>query len=140
MILELTQFLFDNYKKDNFIDLAEDKLIELLPAYDVDRDFTLKLLSILKNETVILSNDYNINLLLHVVCKGDTPIYLTPTEERIIEILAQNKGHIVTYREIITDVWKYADDNTILKVNMCNLKKKIDIPIITIKGVGYLLE
>lgn len=72
-------------------------------------------------------------------------IHLTRVEYKIVSMLAQNSGKVITYSSLIEQVWgPYADDNNrILRVNMANIRRKIeknpDEPeyIFTELGVGY---
>lgn len=72
-------------------------------------------------------------------------VHLTPIEYKIVAYLAQNSGKVITYASILSNVWgPYADDdNKILRVNMANIRRKIeDDPaqpryIFTEVGVGY---
>lgn len=75
----------------------------------------------------------------------DEPVHLTPVEYKIVAYLAQNSGKVVTYASIHSNVWgPYADDdNKILRVNMANIRRKIELDpaqphyIFTEVGVGY---
>ena len=75
----------------------------------------------------------------------DEPVHLTPVEYKIVAYLAQNSGKVVTYASILSNVWgPYADDdNKILRVNMANIRRKIELDpaqphyIFTEVGVGY---
>ena len=72
-------------------------------------------------------------------------IHLTPIEYKIVAYLAQNSGKVITYASILSNVWgPYADnDNKILRVNMANIRRKIETDpaqpqyIFTEVGVGY---
>lgn len=72
-------------------------------------------------------------------------IHLTPIEYKIVAFLAQNSGKVITYSSILSNVWgPYADnDNKILRVNMANIRRKIEQDpaqpkyIFTEVGVGY---
>ena len=76
---------------------------------------------------------------------GSQVVHLTPIEYKIVAYLAQNSGKVITYAAILSNVWgPYADsDNKILRVNMANIRRKIeDDPaqpryIFTEVGVGY---
>ena len=76
---------------------------------------------------------------------GQDPVHLTPIEYKIVAFLAQNSGKVVTYSTILSNVWgPYADgDNKILRVNMANIRRKIETDpaqpkyIYTEVGVGY---
>lgn len=72
-------------------------------------------------------------------------IHLTKVEYKIVSMLAQNSGKVITYSSLIEQVWgPYADDNNrILRVNMANIRRKIEKNpgepeyIFTELGVGY---
>ena len=76
---------------------------------------------------------------------GASVVHLTPIEYKIVACLAQNSGKVVTYSSILSNVWgPYADgDNKILRVNMANIRRKIETDpaqpkyIFTEVGVGY---
>ena len=73
------------------------------------------------------------------------PIHLTPIEYKIVAYLAQNSGKVVTYTDVLNNVWgPYAEnDNKILRVNMANIRRKLEknpaqpAYIFTEVGVGY---
>ena len=75
-------------------------------------------------------------------------IDLTPTEFDLLGVLVQNAGKVVTQRQLIHKVWgaAYEDESRLLRVNISNLRKKIepnpDQPqyILTELGVGYRLK
>lgn len=72
-------------------------------------------------------------------------IRLTQIEYKLVSMLAENAGRVITYEAIIRDIWgPHADtNNQILRVNMANIRRKIEenpaVPqyIFTEVGVGY---
>ncbi len=74
-------------------------------------------------------------------------IDLTKNDNRILQILMENKGKIVSRDSIMTKLWEtddYIDDNT-LTVNMTRIRKKLESIgltdfILTRKGIGYIIE
>ena len=72
-------------------------------------------------------------------------IHLTRVEYKIVSLLAKNSGKVMTYDTLSDQVWgPYADDNNrILRVNMANIRRKIEENpgepkyIFTELGVGY---
>lgn len=76
----------------------------------------------------------------------DKDINLTATEYKILELLAKNKGKVLTKEILLEKVWdsngNFVDENT-LSVNIRRLRKKIEIDpknpkyIITVFGIGY---
>ncbi len=78
-----------------------------------------------------------------VSCAGKTA-ELTKNELRILKLLMENKGRILTRAQIMEDLWQseeFIDDNT-LTVNINRLRKKleeIDVTdfLLTRRGQGY---
>ncbi len=75
-------------------------------------------------------------------------VHLTRVEYKIVSLLAKNSGKVMTYDTIINEVWgPYADDNNrILRVNMANIRRKLEKNpgepkyIFTELGVGYRMQ
>ena len=61
---------------------------------------------------------------MEVTVRGEV-IHLTPIEYRILKLLAQNIGRVLTHSMIIRDVWGSLDQKSIpsLRVFMTTLKK-----------------
>lgn len=76
--------------------------------------------------------------------KGES-IPLTPNEVQILGVLMRNLGKLVTHRQILTEVWgpPYADEVHMLRVNIFNLRKKIEKSgprcLLNEPGLGYRL-
>jgi two-component system, OmpR family, KDP operon response regulator KdpE len=88
--------------------------------------------------------DLNINFLKRIVKMKDNEIHLTPIEYKIIILLAQNVGKVLTHENIIKEIWgPYMNESQALRVNMANIRRKIEanpaepIYIVTEVGVGY---
>lgn len=73
---------------------------------------------------------------------------LTPTESRILQILAANTGDVCTLNQIVSHAWGYGDDGDtyLIKAHIRHLREKIEpVPskprfIRTVPGVGYSLS
>ncbi len=73
------------------------------------------------------------------------PVHLTPNEYKIMALLAKNAGRVLTYDTIIRELWgpSTKSDNQILRVNMANIRRKIEenpgepVYVFTEAGVGY---
>lgn len=80
-----------------------------------------------------------------LITLDDQEIHLTRVEYRIVSFLAKNSGKVITYDALINQIWgPYAgDNNRILRVNMANIRRKIEKNpgepeyIFTELGVGY---
>lgn len=72
-------------------------------------------------------------------------VHLTQVEYKIVSMLANNSGKVITYDALISHVWgPYANDNNrILRVNMANIRRKLERNpaqpeyIFTEIGIGY---
>lgn len=97
-----------------------------------------------KYEVGDLSIDFERRL---VKVKGQE-VHLTQIEYKLVCLLAQNAGKVMTYESIITKIWgPYADnDNQILRVNMAHIRRKLEENpaqpqyIFTEIGVGYRMR
>ena len=77
----------------------------------------------------------------------DQKLELSKNEFKILQILLENTGKIVSRESIMTRLWdsnEFIDDNT-LTVNVARLRKKMEQiglggKIITKKGIGYMVE
>lgn len=75
-------------------------------------------------------------------------VHLTQIEYKLVSLLAQNAGRVLTYESIISKIWgPYADsDNQILRVNMAHIRRKLEENpgepryIFTEIGVGYRMK
>ena len=82
-----------------------------------------------------------------VIGYRDRELELTKNEFRILQMLLENRGKIVSRDDLITRLWEsdeFIDDNT-LTVNIARLRKKLeqlglDDMIRTKKGIGYMVE
>lgn len=91
------------------------------------------------------ARDLTIDFEKHLVTLGDKEIHLTQIEFKIIALLAQNSGRVMTYDTIIENIWgPYADDdNSILRVNMAHIRRKLEQNpaepkyVFTEIGIGY---
>lgn len=88
-----------------------------------------------------LSIDYDAR---RVIADGNE-VHLTHIEYKIVTLIAQHLGKVLTYDYIIRHVWgsRPTVDNQILRVNMANIRRKLEKNpaepqyIITETGIGY---
>lgn len=98
--------------------------------------------------TAIIENKaLKIDFEKQLVYKNDQEIHLTKNEYRILALMFRQLGKVVTYQTLMTEVWgPYSDDSQTLRVNMSNIRKKIEKEtlkpeyLITEIGVGYRLR
>jgi two-component system KDP operon response regulator KdpE len=74
-------------------------------------------------------------------------VHLTPHEFRILRLLAQNPGKLLTHRMILREVWgpAYGEESNYLHVYVSQLRRKLE-PVagqpkylLTEPGAGYRL-
>ncbi|OLR65220.1 response regulator transcription factor [Peptoniphilus porci] len=151
----------DNSKVPILFISAADENLNLIMAMDLGADdyltkpFDLEVLQIKMRallrrtyEYFETKNIYYEDIILKcdnmIVSREDSEVELTKNEFKILEILLEKPGKIISRDEIINKIWQtdsYIDDNT-LTVNIMRLRKKLeDIKIFglikTKKGVGY---
>lgn len=141
---------------------ANDTEEDMVKGFEIGCDdyiakpFSVELLkhkvnAILKRNKIVNKNifeyeDLNIDFERMTVGVLEKDINLTATEYKILELLAKNKGKVLTKEILLEKVWdsngNFVDENT-LSVNIRRLRKKIEIDpknpkyIITVFGIGY---
>jgi len=88
-----------------------------------------------------------IDLARHEVLVDGKPVHLTPSEFKLLTLLAQQPERVVTRREIVQHLWasSYAGSENVCEVHVSNLRRKIERDrshperIVTVRGVGYKL-
>jgi two-component system KDP operon response regulator KdpE len=82
-----------------------------------------------------------------VTVKGER-VKLTPREFRLLALLLERTGHIITHKELLEKVWgwEYTDDLDYARIYISHLRQKLEpnpaLPryIITEPGVGYYFQ
>ena len=81
------------------------------------------------SKVIIEIGDLTINTDTRQVWVGEKDVRLTPKEFDILELLARNKGIVLSIRKIYEEVWKeefFKADNTVT-VHITNLREKIEV-------------
>lgn len=97
---------------------------------------------------VLNTPDFQIDLPRRTVTRGDEQIRLTPTEWRLLELLAANPGKVVGRQELLDDLRgpNVPSQGHYLRVYLAQLRAKLEPDpsspkyLITVPGVGYRLE
>jgi two-component system KDP operon response regulator KdpE len=92
--------------------------------------------------------ELKLDLVRREVFRGDEPLHLTPLEYKLLVLLAQNAGKVLTHRQILHEVWgpSYAAQTHYVRVHMAELRKKVERDpsrpklLVTEPGVGYRLR
>jgi two-component system, OmpR family, KDP operon response regulator KdpE len=79
-------------------------------------------------EAVVTADGLEVDLAAHVVRVDGAEVHLTPTEFELLRVLVRNRGRLMTHRALLTEVWgpEYADDVTVLRGHVANLRRKIE--------------
>lgn len=80
-----------------------------------------------------------------MVTRDGKHLDLTPTELRLLMLLAENTGRVLTHRQILEKIWgaEYADDLDYVKLFIYRLRRKIEVDpenptyILSERGIGY---
>ncbi|MEP7286857.1 MAG: response regulator transcription factor [Chloroflexota bacterium] len=144
--------------------ITEDDIIEGLKAGADDylvkpirlNEFVARVQTIMRRSQILTSesssgyNDGHLNIDLqrrHVHVNG-VKIHLTPTEFKLLVVLMENAGRVVTQRELLEQVWgqEYVDDIYYPRVYISQLRRKIEpdpanpVYILTEHRIGYRFE
>jgi two-component system KDP operon response regulator KdpE len=82
------------------------------------------------------------------VSRDGAEVHLTPTEYRLLAVLGQHAGKVLTHRQLLEEVWgpTYAGQTHYLRVYMAQLRNKLEVDpakpewLITEPAVGYRLR
>jgi DNA-binding response OmpR family regulator len=98
----------------------------------------------------IIIRDLVIDLEKYQVLMNDTPVPLTPTEFRLLSVLAQHAGRVVDPRALLSAAHQHdyseRDAQNLVKVHIANLRRKLNDSrssnpyILCVRGFGYMLE
>ena len=99
-------------------------------------------------EPVFKTGDLTVDFGRRKVLIGDEQIHLTPTEYKLLVLLAQNAGKVVSQDSLLRDVWGpgHSKRSHYLRVYMGNIRQKLEKEtarpryVVTIPGVGYRLK
>ncbi len=97
------------------------------------------------NDGKFVSGELTIDYDKRRVYIADKDIHLTQNEYKIVSLLAKYAGKVLTYDNIMKQIWgpNFQSDNQILRVNMANIRRKMEENpaepkyIYTELGVGY---
>lgn len=73
----------------------------------------------------------------------DEPVDVTPKEIKLLRLLIEHKGQVLTREQILDRLWEFEEAplNRVIDVYIKNLRKKLHLECIkTVKGVGYKYE
>lgn len=99
-------------------------------------------------QPVVVAGDLEIDLAATRVTRAGHEVRLTPTEWRIVQLLARNADVLVSRTRILTEVWGpgYERETQYLRVYLATLRRKLENDpsrprhLLTEPGLGYRLS
>lgn len=100
-----------------------------------------------RGDPVVHFGPLTIDLAHRRVTLANLPVSLTPKEYRLLQVLAQHAGNVVTHQHLLTEVWgvSHAEDVHYLRIFVRKLRQKVEPEptrpriLLTELGVGYRL-
>lgn len=97
---------------------------------------------------VFVAGDVRIDLQRRQVSRKGAEVHLTPIEFRILSVLVQSAGQVVTHKHLLDAVWgaEHNDQVHYLRVYMAQLRQKLEADsnrpqlLLTESGIGYRLK
>jgi two-component system response regulator RegX3 len=88
-----------------------------------------------------------LDLVRHKVSLDDSEVQLTPSEFRLLALLAEEPERVYSRRQIMQHLWEssYVGDERACDIHISNLRRKLEHEpeeperIVTVRGVGYKL-
>jgi len=104
--------------------------------------------SVAKKSIVFHDGHLEVNLEERRVMVNGEKVKLTPREFRILSLLLENAGRVVTHKQILEKVWgwEYTDDVDYVRIYISHLRQKIEPDlsspryILTEPGAGYYYQ
>ncbi|AYJ47719.1 response regulator [Rhodococcus sp. P1Y] len=98
-------------------------------------------------EAVVQTDSFSVDLSTKTVTRDGKTVHLTRTEWGVLELLARNRGKLVSQKEILQTVWgpKHERETHYLRIYLGQLRQKLeDDPsqprhLLTETGMGYRL-
>lgn len=121
------------------------EMVELLTRIDV---VTRRLRrSSSRQETLLSHGSLRLNRLTREVTRAGQLIELTNQEIKILELLLENPGQLVSYKMLAEHVWDYnfLPQQGVIRVHIAHLRAKLEVPglpqmIHTVRGQGFRLH
>jgi len=99
-------------------------------------------------EPVFILDNLRVDMSLRQVFLNEQEVHLTPIEYKLLTILIQNAGKVVTHSQLLKKVWgpSYSKETQYLRVYMTQLRHKLESDptrprfLINEPGIGYRLK
>lgn len=96
-------------------------------------------------EPVVHFSNVKVDIASRLVHRGDEEIHLTPIEFRLLAVLLNNAGKVLTQRQLLNQVWgpNAVEHSHYLRIYMGHLRQKLELDparprhFLTETGIGY---
>lgn len=99
-----------------------------------------------RKKTVFTCADLEMDTDAHRVTRAGQQVDLSPTEYKLLEVLLENTGRVLSRSQLLDHVWEYdfGGDSSIVDTYISYLRRKLDSVepklIHTVRGVGFCLR
>jgi DNA-binding response OmpR family regulator len=103
-----------------------------------------------EQETAQLADGIIIDLIRREIWRGDQRVSLTPTEGKLLKVLIENRGRVLSHQELVFLVQGYETTEweapEVLRPLVSRLRRKLGVfsggekLIMNVRGTGYVLE
>jgi len=98
-----------------------------------------------QNQPLFTFSNTQVDLANRRIVRGDEEIHLTPIEFRLLAVLLNNHGKVLTQRQLLSQVWgpNAVEHSHYLRIYMGHLRQKLEIDparpqhLLTETGIGY---
>jgi len=99
-------------------------------------------------EPVFILDNLRVDMSQRQVFLNEQEVHLTPIEYKLLTVLIQNAGKVVTHNQLLKEVWgpSYTKETQYLRVYMTQLRHKLELDparprfLINEPGIGYRLK
>lgn len=100
-----------------------------------------------QNDPVVTFSDIQVDLASRRILRGSEELHLTPIEFRLLAVLLNNAGKVLTQRQLLSQVWgpNAVEHSHYLRIYMGHLRQKLEADparprhLLTETGIGYRL-
>ncbi|MGY6030408.1 two-component system response regulator KdpE [Phytobacter sp. AG2a] len=98
-----------------------------------------------QNDPVVTFSDIQVDLASRRILRGSEELHLTPIEFRLLAVLLNNAGKVLTQRQLLSQVWgpNAVEHSHYLRIYMGHLRQKLEADparprhLLTETGIGY---
>jgi DNA-binding response OmpR family regulator len=104
----------------------------------------------IEQQSISLDDGVNIDLARREVWRGNQRVSLTPTEGKLMKVLLENRGRVLTHKDLVLLVQGYETSDweapEVLRPLVSRLRRKLSVfPrgekwIVNVRGTGYVFE